>query len=105
MNGKESILISIAEFQHMMRRIYFSRDVQRGAKGTHEWLRDEVEELGEAMQSTDRKALEDEFADVVAWLASLANVLEVDLEKAALRKYADCCPKCRASPCRCVLTR
>jgi len=86
----------------MMGHIYFHRDSGRGVEGTYRWLREEVDELGEAMQNADRKALEDEFADVIAWLASLANVLKIDLEKAALRKYDNHCPKCGSSPCTCL---
>jgi len=62
---------------------------------------EEVEELGEAIQREDRKALENEFADVLAWLSSLANVVDIDLEKAATEKYDSMCPKCRRAPCRC----
>jgi NTP pyrophosphatase (non-canonical NTP hydrolase) len=60
-----------------------------------------VKELGEALKANDREALENEFADVIAWLASLANVTSVDLEKAALNKYNGKCPKCGHSPCQC----
>lgn len=95
-------MTSIRAFQNMMGHIYFHRDSDRGAEGTYKWLREEVDELGEAMQNADRKALEDEFADVIAWLASLANVLKIDLEKAALRKYDNQCPKCGSSPCTCL---
>jgi len=45
--------------------------------------------------------LQDEFADVLAWLASLANVVNVDLEAAALGKYRGKCPKCSQAPCNC----
>lgn len=85
----------------MMYRLYFHKDSKRGADGTFNWLVDEVKELGEALKADNKKALEDEFADVVAWLASLANVVGVDLEKAAVNKYADKCPKCKCSPCQC----
>ena len=84
-----------------MRRIYFHRDSKRGIEGTFDWLADEVRELRETLKTDDKKALEDEFADVIAWLASLANVANVDLEKAALNKYENKCPKCGHSPCRC----
>jgi NTP pyrophosphatase (non-canonical NTP hydrolase) len=87
----------------MMHRIYFQRDSKRGAKRTYDWLVDEMRELGEALDGKDKDALEKEFADVIAWLASLANVVDVDLEKAALSKYADKCPKCERSPCQCTL--
>ncbi len=94
-------MISVREFQNMMHRIYFHRDSERGAEDTFKWLKEEVDELGEAMQNADKKALEDEFADVIAWLASLANVLAIDLESATLRKYDHHCPKCGSSPCQC----
>jgi len=92
----------ICEFQEMMRRLYFHRDSRRGVKGTYDWLAEEVGELGEALQGSDKEELEKEFADVVAWLASLANVVDVDLETAALKKYANKCPKCKRSPCQCT---
>lgn len=85
-----------------MRRIYFHRDSKRGIEGTFDWLVDEVNELGEALKTDDKNVLESEFADVIAWLASLANVTNVDLEKAALNKYDNKCPKCGHSPCQCT---
>ena len=60
----------INEFQDMMRRLYFHRDFDRGARGTYDWLVDETRELGEALEKGDKKELESEFADVIAWLAS-----------------------------------
>ena len=92
----------ICDFQELMWRLYFHRDSQRGVEKTFEWLVEEVAELGEALKIGDRKALEDEFADVIAWLASLANVVDVNLEKAALNKYDNKCPKCGLSPCQCT---
>lgn len=92
----------IYEFQELMRRLYFHRDSQRSIEKTFEWLVEEVAELGEALEIDDRKALEDEFADVIAWLASLANVVDINLEKAALNKYNNKCPKCGHSPCQCT---
>lgn len=91
----------IREFQELMRRLYFHRDSQRGAEKTFEWLVEEVAELGEALKSEDRKALEAEFADVFAWLASLANIINVNLEEAAINKYDGKCPKCAKIPCQC----
>ena len=98
-------MVSIEKIQNLMRRIYFARDTERGVEGTYRWFKEEVEELGDAMRKSDRRALEDEFADVVAWLASLANVLQVNLETAVLRKYANHCPKCSSSPCECTFKR
>jgi NTP pyrophosphatase (non-canonical NTP hydrolase) len=94
--------MEIHEFQEMMKRIYFKRDSERGVNGTFNWLVDEVAELGEELKGVDRLATEKEFADVIAWLASLANILGIDLEKAALAKYPNKCPKCKSSPCICT---
>jgi NTP pyrophosphatase (non-canonical NTP hydrolase) len=93
--------MQINEFQEMMRRLYFHRDSERGVKGTYDWLVEEVEELREALEEGNKEATEKEFADVIAWLASLANVTGINLEKAALEKYNNKCPKCHQSPCHC----
>ena len=93
--------MQIHEFQKMMRQLYFDRDSERGTEGTSDWLVDEVEELREALKEGDTKAIEEEFADVLAWLASLANVVNINLEKVALSKYDNKCPKCGLSPCEC----
>ena len=85
-----------------MKTLYFQRDSERGWKGTYNWLMDEVKELGEALEGSDKEATEKEFADVIAWLASLANVVNVNLEKAALDKYPHKCPKCHQTPCQCT---
>jgi len=71
-------------------------------KGTYNWLVDEVQELAEALENGDKQALENEFADVIAWLASLANVANINLEEAALTKYNNKCPKCQSIPCKCT---
>ena len=84
-----------------MREIYFQRDSERGTAGTFNWLIEEVEELREAIKQGNKKAIENEFADVLAWLASLANIVSIDLEKAAMSKYDNRCPKCRLTPCEC----
>ncbi|MBS7632364.1 nucleotide pyrophosphohydrolase [Candidatus Bathyarchaeota archaeon] len=91
----------IREYQKLMHQLYFHKDSKRGAKGTFDRLVDEVAELGEALAGQDKETLEKEFADALAWLASLANVADVDLEKAAIDKYNGKCPKCGNSPCKC----
>jgi NTP pyrophosphatase (non-canonical NTP hydrolase) len=86
----------------MMKYLYFHRDSERGVKGTYKWLVDEVKELGEALEEKNMDAAEKEFADVIAWLASLANITGIDLEKAAVNKYSGKCPKCQKAPCQCT---
>ena len=95
-------LVQIHEFQEMMKRLYFKRDSERGAEGTFNWLVDEITELGKEVKGKDKEAMEKEFADVIAWLASLANIMKIDLEKATLNKYNNKCPKCQQSPCQCM---
>lgn len=86
----------------MMKQLYFHRDSGRGVKGTYNWLVDELEELREALEGSDKEATEKEFADVIAWLASLANIIGIDLESATVQKYNGKCPKCKQSPCQCT---
>ena len=94
-------MVSIRRFQEMMKTLYFVRDKKRGEQDTLNWLKDELDELSEALQDGKIDSIEKEFADVFAWLASLANISNVDLEKAVLKKYNYKCPKCFASPCLC----
>ena len=94
-------MVSIREFQKMMQILYLVRDKKRGERDTLRWLRDELDELSEALEEENIEALEAEFADVLAWLVSLANISNVDLEEAVLKKYNYKCPKCNASPCSC----
>jgi NTP pyrophosphatase (non-canonical NTP hydrolase) len=96
--------MEIAELQRTLRRTYFERDVERGADATFRWLTEEVGELAKALRGGDRAELEHEFSDVLAWLASLANLTGVELETVAAR-YADGCPKCGTSPCTCAFVR
>jgi NTP pyrophosphatase (non-canonical NTP hydrolase) len=92
----------IAEFQKRIEEIYFERDRARGLAGTHMWFCEEVGELTRALRRGKRDELEGEFADVLAWLSTLASIAGVDLEKAATAKYRGGCPRCSAAPCRCA---
>jgi NTP pyrophosphatase (non-canonical NTP hydrolase) len=91
----------IGEFQKRIEDIYFQRDSQRGLAGTHMWFCEEVGELTRALRRDERAELEGEFADVFAWLVSLASIAGVDVEAAARKKYAQGCPRCHGTPCRC----
>jgi len=76
----------IREFQDLIRRKYYARDSQRGTPGTFLWFIEEVGELASALAGDDQKNKQEEFADVLAWLCTLANINDVDLEQ-ALGKY------------------
>jgi NTP pyrophosphatase (non-canonical NTP hydrolase) len=94
--------MELFELQERMRRIYLERDRTRGPDATFRWFTEEVGELARALRHHDPAELEHEFSDVLAWLSSLANLVDVDLERAAAR-YAQGCPKCEKAPCACAL--
>lgn len=72
----------ISEFQNIISKKYEKRDRQRGIPATFMWFIEEVGELATALASNDQQNKEEEFADVFAWLCTLANITDVDLEKA-----------------------
>jgi len=91
----------IREFQHRIRDLYLNRDASRGMSNSFVWFVEEVGELARELRSGDVAHLQAEFADVAAWLFSLANLAGIDMET-AVAKYADGCPRCGDIPCRCV---
>ena len=94
--------MKIEEAQEMMRKIYLERDQARGVEGTLKRTYEELDELQEAIENKgSTQAIADEFADVFAWLCSLANLLEIDVSDAFYKKYSDVCSKCKKSPCVC----
>lgn len=78
--------MTIREFQDWIRNRYYATDVARGTPGTFMWFVEEVGELATALAGTDQANKEEEFADVLAWLCTLANINNVDLAK-AIEKY------------------
>jgi len=78
--------MTIQEFQDFIRRKYYARDSQRGTGGTFLWFMEEVGELASALAGDDHYNKEEEFADVLAWLCTLANINDVDLSR-AIEKY------------------
>lgn len=93
--------MKIKEFQQLMRDLYFENDKKRGSLGNFVWLVSEIGELARVLRTEDLDKIREEIADVFAWLASLANVLNIDLEEAAQRKYPGKCPRCKDNPCKC----
>jgi NTP pyrophosphatase (non-canonical NTP hydrolase) len=87
--------LTIREFQDLIRERYFSTDFARGIPGTFLLFIEEVGELATALHRNKdgadaeaRANLEEEFADVFAWLCTLANIGSVDLAR-ALSKYTE----------------
>ncbi len=94
--------MTIQDFQKQIEAIYYARDALRGVPLTFTWFVEEVGELAKEIrkQPQDIERLRAEFADVFAWLVTLASLLDIDLENAA-QIYAAGCPKCCATPCNC----
>ena len=92
--------MDLADFQALMDAQYGRRDAARGLPASVAWLAEEVGELARAVRKGGRDAQLEELADVLAWLASIANQLDLSLDDAAAR-YAQGCPKCDAVPCAC----
>lgn len=81
--------LTVHAFQQHIRDRYHANDSARGTPATFLWLIEEVGELATALQGEDRENLAEEFADVIAWLCTLANINEIDLEAAIRAKYLD----------------
>jgi len=91
----------IQEFQRLIEAMYLAKDRNRGVERTFLWFMEEVGELAEAIRTRDAEGLIGEFADVLAWLTTIANVAGVDLTAAVVRKYGSGCPGCGRFECTC----
>lgn len=95
--------MTLPELQRLIRETYGAKDESRGTDGTFMWFMQEVGELATALRSGSPQEQALEFADVLAWLATLANIANVDLDRAIAAKYGAGCPGCGNSPCTCAV--
>jgi NTP pyrophosphatase (non-canonical NTP hydrolase) len=93
--------ISLRDFQNLIRHMYLEKDVARGIDGTFMWLMEEVGELAAALREGTPQEQAAEFADVLAWLTTIANVAQIDLTAAVAEKYGSGCPGCGLLICTC----
>ena len=108
--------VSLQSFQKLIHEMYFQKDKERGIPATFLWLSEEIGELAAALRETTpseqerisadefkarQENLAAEFADVFAWLATIANVAEIDLGQAVHKKYGSGCPGCQQFICQC----
>jgi NTP pyrophosphatase (non-canonical NTP hydrolase) len=93
--------LTLGQLQERIREQFGAKDARRGVEGTFMWFMEEVGELAAALRSGPKDELAAEFADVLAWLATLANVAQIDLDAAVEAKYGRGCPKCERTPCVC----
>jgi NTP pyrophosphatase (non-canonical NTP hydrolase) len=96
---------TLGQLQTLIRDQFGAKDASRGIEGTFMWFMEEVGELAGALRSGPHEELALEFADVLAWLVTLANIAGVDLDRAVDAKYGKGCPKCIQTPCVCVASK
>ncbi|HDD25957.1 MAG TPA: nucleotide pyrophosphohydrolase [Acidilobales archaeon] len=81
--------MEIKEAQELIREEFYETDSKRGLYPTFTWFVEEVGELAEALLSGKKELIEDEVADVFAWLLSIANLLDINVEEVFKKKYVD----------------
>ena len=92
--------MDLSELQDVIERTFGDRDRARGVSASVAWLAEEVGELAQAVRKGGREQQVHEFGDVIAWVATLANQMGVDLTE-AVQRYANGCPRCNVIPCSC----
>ena len=92
--------MDLAHLQDVIERTYGDRDRARGVPSTVAWLAEEIGELAQAVRKGTADQQAHEFADVLAWVATLANQMNIDLS-AAIERYRHGCPRCASLPCGC----
>ena len=92
--------MDLADLQAVIERTFGERDRARGTAATVAWLCEEVGELAQAVRKGSPDQQLHEFGDVIAWVATLANQMGIDLTQ-AIERYADGCPRCQSLPCSC----
>ena len=92
--------MELGALQRLMEDTYGTRDRARGVPASVAWLAEEVGEFAKAARKGTRAEQLEELADVLAWLASIANQLGLSMDE-AVERYAGGCPKCSSVPCAC----
>ena len=98
----QSTSVTVEAFQKLIREMYYDKDKERGIPPTFMWLMEEVGELSTALREGTKQEQSEEFADVLAWLFTIANVADIDLSEAITKKYGSGCPGCQHFVCSCV---
>ena len=84
--------MDLAQVQELMERLYGEGDRERGVPATVAWLCEELGELAQAVRKGTREQQLHEFGDVLAWLASLANQCDINLDD-AIDRYLTAPPR------------
>jgi NTP pyrophosphatase (non-canonical NTP hydrolase) len=98
--------MEVKDAQDLIRNIYLNRDRKRGLERTLLRTFQELAELSDAIhKEKSMRDIEDEIADVFAWVISIANLLDIDLEHVLISKYNNACSRCGKNPCECIDNR
>lgn len=92
--------MEIDKFQKLIEETYLEKDAQRGLSKTFMWFAEEVGELSRALRENNKEEMKKEFADVLAWLFTLASLSGIKMEE-TISKYTAGCPVCKGIPCVC----
>ena len=95
--------MKISDFQNLIKELYFKQDQNRGINASFIWFIEEIGEFARILRDKEINLINasEELADIIAWASSIANLLDVDLESAILKKYPGICLKCKSNPCMC----
>jgi len=95
--------MKISEFQSLIKKLYLSKDLDRGIEKTFLWLVEELGELATLLKEDEinKQNVAEELADIIAWTTSIANILKINLEEAIKEKYPGKCKRCGFIPCQC----
>ena len=93
--------MTLDDIQALIEKMYSAKDRERGSAATFLWLCEEVGELAAALREGTPEEKSAEFADVLAWLVTLANINDVNLTEALRAKYGSGCPGCARLVCTC----
>ncbi len=77
--------MNLHDFQALMDELYGDVDRERGLAASVAWLCEETGELAQAIRKGTKQDQLHELGDVLAWLSSIANQLDLQLEDAAQR--------------------
>ncbi len=80
--------MTLDEVQTLMEDLYGEADRARGMPATVAWLCEELGELAQAARKGTKEQQLHELGDVLAWLASLANQLDLTLDD-AMERYRE----------------
>lgn len=93
--------MTLNDLQALIEKMYSAKDRERGSPATFLWLCEEVGELAAGLREGTKEELAAEFADVIAWLVTLANINDINLTEALQKKYGRGCPGCGLLVCTC----